>query len=153
VQQDNRVSAYAFATAFKAQVFGGRSFYANQLSLDTEHFGDIHTHLVSKGRKARLLCNDDAVYVFDAPSVEYQELVDPPEELKGVGAFVGRICGRKVLADVAEVGGTEQGVHDCMNEYVGIRVAGQASRILDVHTAQYEWTILGRGGECMCVYA
>ena len=48
------------------------------------------------------------------------------QEIEAVGTGEGGIGVGEVLADVAEAGGTEQGVRDGVRDHVRIAVAGQA---------------------------
>ena len=61
-----------------------------------------------------------------------------------------RIAGREVLADIAVADGAEQGVGECMQADVGIRVALQAMRVGDLHAAQPHMIA---GGEAVHVEA
>ena len=60
------------------------------------------------------------------------------EQSLAVNALILRVAVGKMVADIAQVGGTEQGVADSMYEYVGITVAQQSDGAGDEDAAEPE---------------
>ncbi len=77
-------------------------------------------HFIPVRRKARLFCDDNTVYVFDMPASFGKQGVYLPQKLQRAGILIGWVSGRKVLANVAEASCSQERVHYCVHEHVGI---------------------------------
>ena len=88
------------------------------------------------GSELRALRDDRAVHVADAPSVFPEQRADTAQQQHAVRALIGGVFIRKMLPDVPERGGAEQGVHQRMREHVGVGVPEQALLPGDVDPAE-----------------
>lgn len=67
--------------------------------------------------------DDDGIDVTDLPALVEDQFIDLGEEFQAISPLPLGVFGGEVVADVAEAGGSEHGVHDGMGEHVGIAVA------------------------------
>jgi hypothetical protein len=75
------------------------------------------------------------------------------QQLDGVGVPVALIGVGKVVADVLETGGAQQGVGDCVGEHVGVGVTEEPVLGRDLHAAEDELAARVRICEGVGVYA
>ena len=59
--------------------------------------------------------------------------------------FPARVVGGEMGTDVTEGGGSEQGINDCVDDSVGVRVTGEAGVKGDGNAAQNEGTVGSEG--------
>jgi hypothetical protein len=84
----------------------------------------------------RALQAKGAVNVYYGISFFSQQPDDFFEQYFAVNAFVFRVFVRKMIANIAQIGGAQNGIAYCMNEHVGIGVAHSAFAMLYQYAAQ-----------------
>jgi len=128
-QQADGARFHRFATTDGAHAFGRLGLDADLIDRDAERAGDALAHRRDVRRELGGLGDHGRVDVADVPAGD----LDPSCRLRQQGQRVGTpVLGvgvRKVMADVAERGGPEQGVGDRMAERIGVGVAGQTVRV------------------------
>ena len=135
------MGADAFLAAFEAEVFGSGGFDGDIVNRGVEDVGDGLAHERDERGYLGLLSNDDAVDVADAESMLVDELKAVAEEYFAVDVFVLGVVVGEVLSDVAEGGGTEDGVADGMEEYVGVGMAEEPFGVRDLDAAEPKRTV------------
>jgi hypothetical protein len=60
------------------------------------------------------------------------------DEQAGIAILVARIGVRERVADVAEAGSAEKGVSECVEHNVGVAMADEAARVVDLDAAEDE---------------
>ena len=97
------------------------------------------------GVELGLFGHDGGVDVAQFVARIAKEAHGPGEEDLAVDAGILAGGVGEVIADVAQSGGAEQGVADGVNEYVGVAMAKQSEGVVDVHTADPQFTVGGEG--------
>ena len=110
------------------KIFSG--FDGDIVKRGVEDVGDGLAHERDERGYLGLLSNDDAVDVADAESMLVDELKAVAEDVVG-----------EVLSYVAEGGGTEDGVADGMEEYVGVGMAEEPFGVRDLDAAEPKRTV------------
>ena len=114
-------------------------------------------NLLAPGRDPGLLRQQRQVGIDDAPRAPREHFQHRSDELAAVGAAPARVAVGKVLADVPQARGSEQGIDQRMQEHVAVGMRHDAMSVRDAHPAEqdtdrspiepYAWTgPLGRSG-------
>ena len=77
-----------------------------------------------------------AIDVAYSVAVRFEQIDGAAEEHFAVSAFIFGGGVGKVIADVAEIGCTKEGVADGVNEHIGIAVTKESQTVVDAHAAQ-----------------
>ena len=93
---------------------------------------------IAMGADARRLADDRDVEMGDAPAACAHPIDREREEAIGGGAAPLRIGGREMHADIAFGKRAENGVHERMQDDVGIGMAGQSAPMRDAHAAEHD---------------
>ena len=130
------MGADAFLSAFEAEVFGGGGFDGYACGVDAEDGGYGVAHLRDVGTHFGLLGDNNAVDVADVVSVVEEELVAAAKEHFAVNVFILGVFVGEVFAYVAQGSGTEHGVADGMEKYIGIGMAEESEGVGDLNPSQ-----------------
>lgn len=114
------------ALADLVDAFVGGGFEADGVGWDTQGGGEGGFHRGEVGRDFRALGDKGGVDVADGPAAGGEIGGDVGEEFLGIDAAVGGVGIRKMVTDVGQAGGAEEGVADGVGEGVGIGVAVEA---------------------------
>ena len=136
-QQHDCVGTDAFFAACEAEVFGGGGLDGDVVKVDVHYLGEGLLHLGNVGIEFGPFGTNRAVDVSDGVAFGGHDVEGAAEENLGVDVFkLVALLGREVVADVAHVGGTEDGVADGMDEDIGIGVAKQSEGVLYLDAAE-----------------
>ena len=94
------------------------------------------------------LGNDSGVNVLYEKTVFLQKLTHVCKQLQGGYPFVSRICVRKMLSDISQRGRTEQGVHNCVEQHIRIRMSQKPLLPGNLHSSHNQ---LSSGGKSVHV--
>ena len=89
-------------------------------------------------RESRSFGDDHEVDVDDLPARRRDARHDVAQQRHAGGALVGRVGVGEQGADVAQAGGTQDGVDHGVRRHVGVGVAGEAELVVDGKTAEHE---------------
>ena len=132
----------ALATTGIAQ-FLGRGGLDGHLSGFTVHArSQFALHGGNVRIEFRLLGTNGDIAVAQAVAVFIKQVHHMPQQQTAVDALVLRIRIREMVTDVAQGGGTQQGVAQGMDGHVGIAVSQQAAFPRNVHAAQPQGSAL-----------
>src|SRR3972149_724085 len=120
----------------KTQLFSSCSLDVHALLRNVEISGDILDHLRQMRRDARSLGDEGAVDIRDFPAAFINGFFDFAQQLAAVDVLVLRVGVGEMPADIAKPGGTEAGVTDGMDQYVGVGMAVQSLAVRDFHAAE-----------------
>jgi len=110
--------------------------------IDVEHFADASFHLSFDGREIGLFGVDGEVDVDDLVIFLSQAVPDNDQQFFAVGVSPSGVCIRKEGPDVAETGGSEQGVDNGVQGSVAVTVAGQAGLVGYENAAEHQFSFL-----------
>ena len=141
LNEHDGVGGDAFFATGEAEAFGGGGLDADVVRVGADDVGEALLHLWDMGVQLRALGTDGGVEVDEAVALlGYQADGLAEDDLAvdtiGLGSGVG-----EVVADVAHVGGPEQGVADGMQQHVGITVAQQAKAHPLPMRGEIEWNL------------
>src|SRR5665811_1202495 len=102
--------------------------------------GEDALHLAAVRPQPRLLADDGRVDVDDLAA---DRADGGAQQVDRVGAAPALLVVGEEGADVAAAGGAQQRVDHRVGEHVGVGVAAEAARVLDLHTAQDQRPALG----------
>ncbi len=71
-------------------------------------------------RHARTLGDNRCIHIADAPTLLSEQVQGIRQEGYACGVAPAWVTGGKVRPDIAEGGGAQQGVHQCMQQRVGV---------------------------------
>ena len=140
----NGVSGHALFATDETHTLAGGGFERNGIKIDMEQRGKDGFHRVDVGIDFGALGTNRAIDVAYAVAVRFEQIDRAAEEHFAVSAFIFGGGVGKVIADVAEIGCTEEGVADGVNEHIGVAVAEESEGVVDVYTADPQ---LAAGGE------
>lgn len=103
---------------------------------DLQRFGELFFHALQIGGDLGLLGDQGGVDVHQPVPEAARLLHGPAEDDLGGDALDGRIGIGKVVTDIVEATGPEDGIGNGVTEHIGIRVADQADLGEERHAAQ-----------------
>ena len=151
-QQADRLGGYPLAAAREAEAFARRAADANEGRLDPQSGGEVSAHLVSVVPNLGPLAYDHRIDVRYGPAV-FEEVADLAQEPNGVGVLVTGIGVGKVVTDVFEAGGAQNGVGYRVGEYVGVGVSEESPVGRNIYAAQDQGSPGASLGEGVDVYS
>ena len=123
----------------KAQLLLGGSFHIHLSRLHSHVSGQIIPHLRDMGGQLWLLCQNGSIYIAYLPARLVQQSHHMVQQNQTIRSLVGRISIREVAADITQSCRPKQGIHDCMGEHIGVRVAQQPQRVRYLYPTQNEF--------------
>lgn len=117
-------------------MFAGFGFYADLFFRHAEDFGDSIANCVSVWAYFGPLSENDAIQVHDLVAGGANASGGLGQHVGRVAVFVGWVSVGEHFADVADGGGTEEGIRDGVQEYVGVAVADGVLVVRDVEAAE-----------------
>jgi hypothetical protein len=107
--------------------------------------GEVIAHRIDIRCQFRRLGNDGAIKVANHELALCELFDHVTQQYPAVDILKLRIIIREVSADIAECGGTKQGVTDCVEQHIGIGMPGQAFVVGYFNTTKQQWPIVGKG--------
>ncbi len=141
MEQNDGIGGNPFFLANGSEAFVGGGFDADLVAGEPEASAQAIAHLGEMGFEFGPFGDDDGIDVTDLPALVEDQLVDLGEELQAIGAFPLGVFGGEVVADIAQAGGSEHGIHDGVGEDIGIAVADEAKFVVDFDAAEDEGAI------------
>lgn len=135
VYQRNGLGCNSFAASGESEALGGGCLDGDGLNGNAQVGGDSLSHRVDVGAHFRSLGDDCDVGVGYGPAFAVEEVADSAEEFAGVDVLPLRVGVGEVCADVAEGGGAEECVDECVDGNVSVAVAEEAFVGGDVHAS------------------
>ena len=123
------IGRYAFFASRESQFLGGGGFYADVVLWDAHNFGQTLFHLGDMWIEFRALGAYGGIDVAYMVALCGNQVDGLAQEYLAVDVFELLACIGEVVANVAHVGGSQQGIADGVYEYVGIRVTEQTKRV------------------------
>ena len=139
------VGGDAFAAPDEAHALGGGGFDGDVGRGDAHDVGHRALHVGDVGVELGLFGHDGGVDVAQFVARIAEETHGAGEEDLAVDAGILAGGVGEVIADVAQSGGTEQGVADGVDEYVGVAMAEESEGVVDVYAADPQFTVGGEG--------
>lgn len=122
----------------KAKPFIGRRLDGNLVRRDVENAGNVDEHVGNVRGDLRTFKNDGRINIDDGEAMLLKQIADVPQEKHTGNPLVSRIRVREVLSDISKAGRPEQGIHDGMEENIGVRMAVEPLRVGNIHAAEGE---------------
>ena len=144
-EQHGGLGGDSLLASCEAKAFRGGGFYGYAVKCNPEGFGKVRPHLQDVGGESGTLRDHGAIEVAAGVTVILDESFHLAEQNEAVRALVTRVGVWKVLAEVSEREGTEQGVHHGMGEDVGVRVAVQSTVMGNLNSAEDELAACDEG--------
>ena len=135
----------SFFASRETEVFRGGGFYRHAIKCNPESMGKLRPHLWDMRGESGALRDHDAVEVAADIAVLPDERFHLAEQREAVRTLVTGVGVWKMLAEVAERKGTEQGIHHGMAEDIGVGVALQPAIMGNLDPAENELTACGKG--------
>ena len=145
------MGGYALAAAREAEAFGGGAAHGDMRVLYAEGVGQVLAHGFPVVPDLGPLTDHDRIHVGYGPRVT-DEPAHLAQQLDGVGVPVALVGVGKVVSDVLEPRGPEQGVGDGVGEDIGVGVAEEAFTGGDLYATEDQVALLVRPGEGVGVY-
>ncbi len=139
-EQRHRLHGHGFAPTDFADAFAGLGFQVDAFGRNRECPGERLAHGTKVAAKLGLLGHDHAVNVADLEAEFVHQIAGMFEESEARSIFPVRVVVGKMLADVAEPGGAEQGITNRVRHRIAVRVPGQALVKRYLHPAQDEFS-------------
>ncbi len=139
-EQRHRLHGHGFAPADFADAFPSLGFQVDAFGGNRECPGQRLAHGTKVAAKLGLLGHDHAVNVTDFEAELIHQIAGMFEEAEARSIFPVRVVVGKMLADVAEPGGAEQGITNRVRHRIAVRVPGQALVKRDLHASEDEFT-------------
>ena len=131
LQQCYCVGTDAFFTTCEAKFFSGGGFDGDVVEVDAHHGCKGFLHLGDVGGEFGTLGTDGAVDVADGVSFGCYDVHSFAEQNLGVDVLeLVSFLGRVVVADLAHVCSTEDGITNGMDEHISIGVTKQSEGVL-----------------------
>src|SRR5450759_2449031 len=143
LEQDDRLRRGSFAPPGQTEALRGRRLHADALDIDTDGGRDPSAHLLAEGRDLRRLHDEHRVGVEQPPSSFTHEPGDALQKPDRGGAGIRGVNVREVLADVPLAHRSQDGIHQCVDEHVGIRMAQQPAIGRHLDSADHELPAVG----------
>lgn len=135
------IGGYALLTAGETEMLGGGGLDAHGIGVDSHQRGQDLLHGRYVGVEPWALGTDRTVDVAHAPSIGGDDCNRLPKEYLAVDPLKFCACVGEVIADVAHIGGTEEGIANCMDEYVGIAMPQKAMAVGNAYATEPQGTV------------
>ena len=125
-------------TAGKAHMLLGCSLHADLANVNPANASNIGAHERNVWRKFGLLRDDGGVDIGDVKARDGNFFANDAQQIKAVSVFkiIGSV--REQAADVAQSGGAQQRIHDCVSQHICVGVTKKPVRVRDFASAQNE---------------
>lgn len=118
------------------QFLVGLGLDADLRGVYAKHFADLPADLFLKGAELRFFGDHHHVDIPYQESASAHHREDAGKQLAAVDALIRRVGIGKMLPDVPESGGPEQGVADGMEQNIRVGMAQEAFRVRDLDAAR-----------------
>src|SRR5215813_15280339 len=132
-----------FAAAYRPETFASLRFDTNSIDRHPQDSGKSIPNRLNEGREPRPLSQDDGIDVTYLISARPHECHYCRQQLHARGARECRIAVRKVCADVAKAGSSEQRITYRVCEGIGVRMAHKAFFKRDLDASKDQLSALG----------
>ena len=134
----DRMAGDRFSAADFADALVGFSLQADAVNSHAERLRDCATHGGKVRTKLGAFADHHRIDVNDAETASFEQLAGVLEEKEAGRVLPLRICVREMRADVAEGGGTEKRVAECVAEDVSVGMADGAFVERDLDAANHQ---------------
>lgn len=136
LEQRDALGHQGFLSADGAHRFARLGFQADAIDRQVQHRGNALAHRQLEWRQLRLLGKDNTVEIHDPKTACGHLLPGCLQHLGRVAPPVRRVLVAKQFANIAQGGGTQQGIGQGVQKRVGIAVADGMPGTIDVDAAQ-----------------
>lgn len=142
LEQRDSQAGNAFTTASKTQPVGGGCFHADAGDGNVQVRGEMLAHRRDMRGQTWVLEDDRSVNVAHLPAMFCQQVDRIGEEDGTRGVLPAWIAGGEMLADIPQCRCAQQGINNCMDQHIGIRMACQTWRVGYLYPAQDEAAVV-----------
>lgn len=123
VEEADHACGECFGLSDGADLFTGFGFDPDLIGAQAGNIGDSLGHRRQVRRQFGLLEKDDGIEIDDAPACRADLAESFDEELGAVASFIFGCRVWEEATDIAQIGGTKEGVDDRVQEDIGVAVA------------------------------
>ena len=131
-----------FAAPGKAEPFGRGRLDADRAFIHPGEPGNFAAHSGAVGADLGRFANDGEVDIADPVAGLRNQFCGMFEKLARARAFPLRVAGREMGADIAIANRAQNRIGDRMQRHIGIRMPGQAMRVVQLDPAQPQFFAL-----------
>ena len=139
-QQDDGMRRDTLTASGVAHAFGRRGLDVDPVCGNAHVLGHVQGHRFDVRPHARRLRDDGAIKVRNTQPALRQGITHAPKQNAAVDIAVLLVRIRKVSADIAEPGRTEQGIAHRMHQHVPVRMGLEALLVIDSDAAYGDMT-------------
>ena len=142
--QCNSLGCRTFLAAHKSQPLGGSGFDGKLSGSQVENTGKYLHHFGDVGGNFGILKANCCINVSNTPVFFFKQYRNFFKQQPAVGIFKIRIIIGKIITDIAQAGSSQQGIHDSMDQHIGIRMPQQTLMVRNLNPANDQLTPLGK---------